>query len=143
MRIYFRCAALLAAVGAAGACARARPATGANLAFRGVYTVGAPYRSAFRPCGSDEEWYVALSTASAGLELQRRTRMMMQDSAQPGGMGRTLRPAGDAGGFHRAYVEVRGDTVALTAGPELGRYTRELRLTGVLDVRRVLDVECP
>ena len=143
MRICFRWAALLAAVGAVGACARARPAAGADQPdFRGVYMVS-PYRSAFRPCASDEEWYVALSTASAGLELQRRTRMMMQDSAQPGGMGRTLRPAGDAGGFHRAYVEVRGDTVALTAGPELGRYTRELRLTGVLDVRRVLDVECP
>lgn len=142
MRIYFRWAALLAAVGTAGACARARPAGGADQpAYRGVYMVG-PYRSAFRPCGSDEEWYVALSTASAGLELQRRTRMV-QDSVPPGGLGRIRAPAGDAGGFYRAYAEVRGDTVALTAGPEVGRYTRELRLIGVLDVRRVLDVECP
>lgn len=140
MRIYFRWAALVAAVGAAIACARARPAD--QPAFRGFYMVG-PYRSAFRPCGSDEEWFVALSTASAGLELQRRTRMMMQDSAPPGGMRRTQAPAGDAGGFHRAYVEVQGDTVALTAGPELGRYTGELRLTGILDVRRVAEAKCP
>ena len=151
MRIYFRWAALLAAVGAAGACVRARPAAGADQpAFRGVYSVGAPYRSAFRPCGSDEEWYVALST-SAGLELQRRTRMV-QDTAPPAGMRRTQAPAGDAGGsyraydaggFYRAYVEVQGDTVALTGGPEMRRYTRELRPIRVLEVRRVLDVECP
>jgi len=142
MRIYFRWAALLAAVGAAGACARARPAAGADQpAFRGVYSVGAPYRSAFRPCESDEEWYVALSTP-AGLELQRRTRKV-HDEPPPEGMRRTQAPAGDAGGFHRAYVEVQGDTVALTGGPEMRRYTRELRPIRVLEVRRVLDAECP
>lgn len=49
----------------------------------------------------------------------------------------------NAGGLHRAYVEVQGDTIALTAGPEVGRYTRELRPTRVLVVRRTSRTECP
>lgn len=137
MRIDFRWAALLAAVGAAGACARAA----ARQDFRGVYVVGHD-RSAFRPCGSDEDWYVAPSTASAGLELRRRTDSV-QIEVPPGGMRTRALPGSDAGGLHRAYVEVQGDTIALTAGPELGRYTRELRPTRVLVVRRVSRTECP
>ncbi len=132
MRIDFRWAVLLAAL---GACAHA--AARADLpAFRGVYRVG-PGISAFRPCGSDQEWYVAPSSAS-GLELQRRTGMR-QDEAPRGGM-RTEAPAGaDAGSFQRAYVEVQGDTVALTAGPEVRRFTRELRPTRVLLVERAVE----
>jgi hypothetical protein len=137
MPIDFPSAALLAAMCAAGACAR-----GADLrAFRGVYSMG-PDLSAFRPCGSEEDWYVAPSPASPGLELQRRT-VVIQDAAPPGGMRTKAPPGADAGGFHRAYVELHGDTVALTGGPEVGRYTRELRPTRVLVVRHPLRTECP
>lgn len=137
MRIDFRWVALLIAVGAASACARtaSRHATrAAPTAFRGIYRVG-PGISAFRPCGSDEEWWVRLSSGSAGLELRRRTSMK-QDEAPSGGM-RSAAPAGaDAGHFQLAYAEVLGDTVALTAGPEVRRYQRELRLTRVVLVDR-------
>ena len=145
MRIDFRFCwtALLAAVGAAGACARAaaRPAAGADRpapAFRGVYEVG-PDRSVFRPCGSGEEWYVAPSSAPAWMELQRRTRT--QDEA-PRGMQDPASP-GAAGGFRRAYVEVQGDTVPLTVGREVGRYTWELRPTRVLAAGPAPRADCP
>jgi hypothetical protein len=50
---------------------------------------------------------------------------------------------GDTEGFQRAYVEVQGDTIALTAGPEVGRYARELRPTRVLVARPAPSAECP
>jgi hypothetical protein len=139
VRIDLRWALRFVLVGAGVDCARA-PAT-AVPDFRGIYVVGHD-RSAFRPCGIDEDWYVALTPASAGFELRRRTETVQIDM-HPAGM-RNQAPAGaDAGGLHRAYVEVQGDTIALTGGPEVGRYTRELRPTRVLSVRRVSRTECP
>ncbi|MGH7636253.1 MAG: hypothetical protein ACREOK_01275 [Gemmatimonadaceae bacterium] len=137
MRIDFRWATLLAILGAAGACARAaaRPAA-EPPSFRGVYEVG-PDRSAFRLCGSEELWYVDASSSPAWTELQRQTRMQNET---PSGM---RPPASRAVAFQRAYVEVQGDTVALTAGPEVGRYTREFRPTRVLVARPAPRAECP
>ena len=135
----FRCLALLAAVCTTAACGATRSAADADKPdFRGIYMMG-PDRSAFRPCGSHEEWYVDTAPASAGLALQRRMRRMNED-APPGGLRHEMP---DAGGYRRAYVEVKGDTVALTAGPQVGRYTRELRLTRVLTGRRISPAECP
>jgi hypothetical protein len=135
----FRCLALLAAVCTATACGATRSARDADKPdFRGIYMMG-PDRSAFRPCGSHEEWYVDTAPASAGWALQRRMSRMPQD-APPGGLRHEMP---DAGGYRRAYVEVQGDTVALTAGPQVRRYTRELRLTRVLTGRRVSPAECP
>ncbi len=135
----FRCLALLAAVCTAAACGATRSAAGADKPdFRGIYMMG-PDRSAFRPCGSHEEWYVDTAPASAGRALQRRMSRMHED-APPGGLRHEMP---DAGGYRRMYVEVQGDTVALTAGPQMRRYTRELRLTRVLIGTRVSPAECP
>lgn len=139
MRIDFRWAALLTVLGAACAGAPARPAAAADPPpFRGVYEMG-PDRSAFRPCGSEEEWYVDPSSAPAWTELQRQTRMLNE---APRGM-QPPAPPGGAEDFQRAYVEVQGDTIALTAGPEVGRYTREFRPTRVLVARPAPRAECP
>ena len=139
MRIDFRWPALLAVLGAAGACARvaARPAAD-SPPFRGVFEMG-PDRSAFRPCGSEEEWYVDPLSAPAWMELQRQTRM--QNEA-PRGMQATA-SSGSTVAFQRAYVEVQGDTIALTAGPEVGRYAREFRPTRVLVARAAPRADCP
>jgi hypothetical protein len=52
-------------------------------------------------------------------------------------------PAGRAPGIRRAYAEVRGDTVAVTAGRLAAAYERELRVTGVLIVRPAQGGVCP
>jgi hypothetical protein len=98
----FRCLALLAAVCTAAACGATRSAADADKPdFRGIYMMG-PDRSAFRPCGSHEEWYVDTAPASAGRALQRR--MTRNEDAPPGGLRHEMP---DAGGYRRAYVEVR------------------------------------
>ncbi len=136
---YYRWVPLLAAVSVIAACASARSAADADKPdFRGIYMTG-PDRSAFRPCGSNEEWYIDTSPASAGRALQLRMTRKSED-APPGGLRHEMP---DAGGYRRAYIEVKGDTVALTAGPQLGRYTRELRLTRVFTGRRVPPGACP
>ena len=141
MRIDFCWGALLAVLSAAGGCARSavRPAAAADaLPFRGVYEMGLD-RSAFRPCGSEEKWYVDPRNAPAWRELQRQIRV--QNEA-PRGMEAPARP-GSAEGFRQAYVEAQGDTIALTAGPEVGRYTREFRPTRILVARPAPRAECP
>ena len=139
MRIDIRWVAILTVLGTTGACARAgaRHAADSPL-FRGVYEIGRD-RSAFRPCGREEKWYVDSSSSPAWMELKRQTRM--QNEA-PRGMQGSASP-GSVEGFQLAYVEVQGDTLALTAGPEVGRYTRELRPTRVLVARPAPRAECP
>jgi hypothetical protein len=46
-------------------------------------------------------------------------------------------------GIRRAYAEVRGDTVAVTAGRSALGYERELRVTRVLIVRPAQGSVCP
>ena len=140
MRIDLWWTAIVAVLSASGACARAvRPAAALELpSFRGIYEMGRD-RSVFRPCGSDEEWYVDPRSAPAGDELQRRTR---KHNEAPRGMEAPPRP-GSTEGYQRVYVELQGDTIPLTAGPEVGRYTREFRPTRVLVDRPVLRGECP
>jgi hypothetical protein len=132
------CAALLAS-GAAG-CSRAAPAAApaaSNRAtFRGVYEAGHD-RSAFLPCGSSEQWYV-LPQSAAARELRRLTST--KDLQPPAG---GLLPPERAVGIRRAYAEVRGDTVAVTASRSAVGYERELRVTRVLIVRPAQGGVCP
>ena len=132
------CAALLA-TGAAG-CSRATragaPAAADRPAFRGVYEAG-PDRSAFLPCGSSEQWYVWPQSAPAR-ELRRLTST--KDLQPPAG---GMLPPEHAPGIRRAYAEVRGDTVAVTAGRSTLGYERELRITRVLIVRPAQGGVCP
>jgi hypothetical protein len=127
------CAALLAS--ASAACSRATAAAADGETFRGVYEMG-PDRSAFLPCGSDEQWFV-LTGSTAARELRRLTGV--QDVQAPGGGLATRVHAGD---IRRAYVEVRGDTVP-SPSRNTPRYERELQLSKVLLVQPAQGGVCP
>lgn len=126
------CVAVLLASGIA-ACSRATSAGDAET-FRGVYEVSRD-RSAFLPCGSDEQWFVLPGTTQAR-ELLRLTNV--QDLQSPG--GGMSQPRSSA--VRRAYVEVRGDTVPAPSRNS-PRYERELQLKEVLVVQAAQGGVCP
>lgn len=96
-----------------------------------------PDRSAFLPCGSGYQWYVS-AEGVAGRDLARLTRA--EDMQSPvGGM----LPAERAAFVRRAYAEVRGDTIAVTAGRAALSYERELLVSQVLVVRPIQGNVCP
>lgn len=129
--IVLSCAALLAS--GAAACSRAT-AAGEIETFRGVYEVGRD-RSAFLPCGSDEQWFILPGTTQAR-ELVRLTNV--HDLQPPaGGMSQPR-----ASTIRRAYVEVRGDTVP-SPSRNTPRYERELRLSELLVVKAAQGSVCP
>ena len=138
MTLVLSCVSLLASV--AGGCSRAKAAGAPGAAdrgtFRGVYETG-PGRSAFLPCGINEQWYVSTESAPAR-ELKRLTST--QDLQSPGG---GLLPPERAADTRRAYAEVRGDTVAVSPGLSTFTYQRELRVTRVLVVRPAQGGMCP
>lgn len=123
------CTGLLATL---AGCSRAT-AAGDRETFRGVYEVGRD-RSAFLPCGSDEQWYVQPNTSQAR-ELLRLTNV--QDLQPPAG-GMSSRSST----IRRAYVEVRGDTVP-SASRNTPFYERELQLAEVLVVKAAQGSLCP
>ena len=120
-------------VSGTGGCSRATAAADSET-FRGVYEMG-PDRSAFLPCGSDEQWFV-LTTSTAARELRRLTGV--QDLQSPTGGSISRRSTV----IRRAYAEVRGDTVAAPSR-NAPRYERELQLSQVLSVQPAQGSVCP
>jgi len=80
--------------------------------------------AAFRPCGSDEQWWITGSDKNI-VELQDKWNGLGLEWYTPG------------------YAELRGDRSGKGEYGHLGAYQREFEVTDVLEVRLLRDGECP
>lgn len=91
--------------------------------YRGRVSFGFE-EAAFRPCGSNEQWWVTGSD-DAVTELQDKWNALGLDW------------------YHPAYAEIKGDRSGSGEYGHLGAYEREIEVTEVIGVRLLDGDECP
>ena len=74
---------------------------------------------AFRPCGSEESWWV-----TQGAELRSRYQALSPRQ------------------YQEVYVELRGDAGPRGQYGHLGAYTRELAAREVIEIRPAAEADC-